>query len=421
MRLMMVQFSALLAAVAFVLMGTGALGTLLGVQMAAAGYSSWTAGLVMSAYFVGLIAGTWTGQIMIGRVGHIRAFSALASALSAAVLIHPYAFAALPWAALRIIEGYCLAGLFLCTESWLNARTGNALRGTIFALYQITVYLAQGLGQILVNIPGPSGLPVYVLASVLISLAVVPVSLTRMKAPSRPAAVRFGFRRLYATSPLGMTGAFASGLLLGAIYGLGPYFAQAIGLDVTGTTLFMGLVITGGLALQWPLGRLSDRYDRRGVLCGLCLAIALASLALAATGGWGLAWLIALAPLFGGVAFTLYPLSVAHANDFIAPRDLVSMSGGLLISYGMGAMAGPLGASFAMTRVGPNGLFVFCAAVGILTAAFAGWRMRIRSAPASSPFQPVPNTTPVVHELDPRVPPEQPAFEFATDARTGSG
>ncbi len=411
--------SALLAGVALVLAGTGALGTMLGLQMAVHGYSAWLAGLVMSAYFLGIVLGTFAGQRTIARVGHIRAFAALAATLAAATLAHPFLMGAAPWAALRLLEGYCLAGLFMCTESWLNERSDNAVRGTVFAVYQIVVYLAQGAGQVVLNLPDASGgYLAYAIASILISLAVVPVALMRVAAPDPPALVRFGFRRLYAISPLGIAGAFSSGLLLGAIYGLGPYFARQVGLDLGGTTAFMGMVIVGGLALQWPIGRLSDRFDRRAVLCWLCFAIAVVGLAAAVLGGLGRPWLMALAPLLGGVTFTLYPLSVSHANDFIAPSDLVPMSGGLLVAYGVGAMAGPTGAAAVMAGFGPEGLFLFCSAVGVLTAAFGRWRMTVRAAVPNEEqgaFQPVPSTTPVAAGLDPRVPPVQPTFDFEAD------
>ncbi len=415
MRQTMIYFSALLTAMAFLLMGTGALGTLLGLRMALAGYPSWIAGLVMSAYFLGLILGTFTGHRMIAGVGHIRTFAALASALSAATLAHPFLIAAVPWAALRFLEGFCLAGLFMCTESWLNERASNEMRGTIFALYQITVYLAQGVGQLLLNISDEGGFGLFVITSILVSVAVVPVALTRVSAPTPPVVARFGFRRLYGISPLGMAGSFASGLLLGAFYGLGPYFAQQVGMDVAGTTQFMGLVIVGGLALQWPLGRFSDRFDRRTVICALSILIAVISGAIALLTGSELLRLLLLAPVFGGVVFTLYPLSVSHANDFIDPGDLVPMSAGLLIAYGIGAMFGPVGAAGIMEQTGPGGLFWFCALVGLLIAGFSAWRMRMRPAIPTEDqgnFQAMPRTTPMVAELDPRGEPDQAEFDF---------
>ncbi len=430
MRQTLLSVSPLFAGIALLQLGNGALGTLLAINLSIMGQASWVVALVGTAYFSGLIVGTFYGRRLISGVGHIRAFAALGSSFSAATLAHPFLVEPAAWAGLRFAEGFCIAGLFMCTESWLNERATNEVRGTIFALYQITVYTALGLGQFLLNISPPEGFTLFVVASILVSLAVVPVAVTRVDAPALPEAVHFGFRELYAISPLGVFGCFASGLILGAFFALGPYFAHQIGLDVGGTTQFMGATIVGGLVLQWPIGRLSDRFDRRTVLVWLCVGIFLISLAVSALTGGSVPLLLVLAAAFGGGVFTLYPLSAAHANDYIDRAHLVPASGGLLIAYAVGAGFGPLGAAALMGLSGPIGLFEFTGAVALLTALYALWRMRRRAAVEDqAPFQPLPRTTPVAYELDPRAEPAEPAFDFgdadeadaaAPDAAPGS-
>ncbi len=261
----------------------------------------------------------------------------------------------------------------------------------------------------MLNIPDPSGFGLFVVAPILVSLALVPVAVARVEAPPLPKLFRYGFRELYAISPLGMLGTFTSGLILGAFYGLAPYFASQAGLDVSGTTVFMGAAIVGGVVLQWPIGRLSDRFDRRPEIIWLAIAITVTSFAMAASTGFGEAAFILLAPVFGGVIFTLYPICVAYANDHIEPADLVATSGGLVMAYGVGATLGPLGASAAMSLLGGVALFAFTGAVALSTALFSLWRMSRREAPPiedQGDFRPVPRTTPLASKLDPRANPD---------------
>lgn len=419
MRQTLVSIWPVLVATALLILGNGALSTLLALQMVQAAFPSFVVGLVMSAYFVGLVFGAFYGHRLISGVGHIRAFAALASCFSAATLVHPFLVSAIPWAGLRFVEGFCLAGLIMCTESWLNARATNANRGRILSIYQITYYLAQGCGQFLLNLPNAAGFGLFVIASVLLSLSLVPIAAVRVEAPPLPAPSHFGFRELYSVSPLGVVGAFAAGMILGAFYGLGPYFARQVGLSLFGTTQFMGLVIFGGLLLQWPIGRVSDRFDRRTVLVGLAIAIALVSVGMVVTAGRAGVEFMGLGVLFGGVSFTLYPLCVAHANDQIKGEGFVRTSGGLIVAYGVGAALGPLGASALMNVQGPGALFAFTGVVALTTAVFAVWRMQRRAAVPladQAEFQALPRTTPVLCEMDPRAEPEEAVFETPAPA-----
>ncbi|MDP6786907.1 MAG: MFS transporter [Rhodospirillales bacterium] len=409
------SISALLSGMALIFLGHGMLGTLLPLRMGMAEFPPFVVGMVMSAYFVGTVFGVFLGGRLIANVGHIRTFAALASIISAAAVAHPFLVAPLPWGMLRLVHGFCLAGILMCTESWLNERVTNEIRGRVFSFYMISIYLAQGGGQFLLNLEGDSQFTLFIIASILFSLALVPVAITRVQAPAPIKPSRLRLKELYATSPLGISGAFASGVILGGFYGLAPYFAQQTGLGFDGAAKFMAAAIVGGLLLQWPMGRLSDRFDRRTVFGGLALAACVTSVAFFILPEGEQAPLLVLAAVFGGTLFTLYPLCVAHTNDHIERGDLVRASGGLIVTYGIGAAIGPVATAGLISLVGPFGLFIFIAAVALAIASFTFWRMGQRPAPTAeqqAPFQPVPRTTPVASQLDPRSESGEPGFEF---------
>ncbi len=397
--------SSLLLGTALLMMGGGALSTVLAFRMGAAEQPPWAVGMVMSMYYAGFALGTAHGHKLIAGVGHIRAFVALGSMMSAATLAHAFMVDPWLWGVLRLLVGMCAVGMFMCTESWVNQRSENSTRGQIFALYQITVYLAQGAGQFLINVPDETGFVVYLLTSILMSLAIVPVAVTRVEAPPLPSQVRFRFMRLWETSPTSMTIAFGCGVILGAFYGVGPLFAQLVGLDTQRTAAFMGTVIVGGLVLQWPMGKLSDVVDRRKVILGVAAGTAAACVALMGLSVDSGAALLLVGALFGGMAFTLYPLGVAYAFDCVGFDDFVPTSGGLIMAFGLGAAGGPAAASLFVATGGAGGLFFFCGLVALAIAGFVVWRMTVRDTPPvddQSDFQAMPRTSQVIYEIDPR-------------------
>ncbi len=405
MRKALLSVAALLLGVGLLQLGSSLLSTLIGIRLAQGGVPTTVAGFVTAAYFAGLVLGSLFGHLLIQGVGHIRAFAAYASLFSAATLAHGFFPHAAVWGGLRMVEGVCMAGLLMVTESWLNERSDNSTRGAMLSAYTVAIYFSQGTGQFLLNLQDPSGFALFALVSILLSVALVPVAATRIVAPPIPAPSHFGPRQLMQISPLGVAGSFGAGLVMGAFYSLAPFFAQTIGLSVAGTAEFMAVTILGGLLIQWPLGYLSDRIDRRTVIAMLCVGVGAVSVGMAvaaATGGPGL---LVLAAFFGGAGFTLYPMAVAHANDHVDAADLVPAAGGMLLAYSVGASVGPPVAGGIMAAIGPVGLFVFTAAVGMLLTAFTFWRMRQRPAPPldeQSHYQALPRTTPVVGELDPR-------------------
>src|SRR5690606_25948500 len=314
------------------------------------------------------------------------------------------------WGVLRLITGLCFAGLYVVLESWINGRSTNSTRGLLLSVYMFVSYAGLALGQQLLNLYDPAGFELFILSSTLISLSLVPFALTRRAAPEVPAMAGLDLRRVYEISPLGIIGCFAVGVGNGAFWGLGPLFAQGIGLPVAGISIFMSAVIFGGMLMQVPLGRLSDRLDRRKLIITACLANTLLGSAISVCVARSEPLMVALAVAYGGFALTLYSLCVAHTNDFMKEADLVAASGALLLAFGVGALLGPVLGSLFMTALGPQGLFVHIALASAALAGFGIYRMR-RRAPVpkeeQDSFVAVPETTTVVHQLDPRVPREE--------------
>lgn len=394
--------------------GSGFLATLIGLRLERAGQGTMVIGAVATAYFGGLVAGSLRANRIVRRVGHIRAFAAFVALLSASTLSYALIDPPLAWAGLRFVDGLCVAGVFVCLESWLNDRAAPTTRGVVLAAYMVALYSGQAIGQMLLAAGGTASATPFQIASILISLAILPLCLTGSAAPAPPEARAFSLRTLFAVSPLGAVGALVTGLMLGAFYGLAAVHVRRLGLDLSETARFMTGVILGGVALQVPLGRLSDRIDRRVVLVSSFAAAAMVSAGLAFIRHEGFP-LMALGALFGGLAFALYPLSVAHSNDRLHAADRVAASGRLVLLYALGAAAGPVAGAWAMTILGMSGLFLFIAAAAGLAFAFGLWRLAtVEPVPVETQqeFQILPRTTLMASVLDPNTdeaPPESSA------------
>ncbi len=394
----------LLVATILLMAGSGPLGTILGIRMNEAGVATPIIGLVMAAYFGGLTVGSLQTFRIVTRVGHIRAFAAFTAIVTASTLAYPIHLDPIPWAVLRFVQGFCMAGLFVCIESWLNDSATPQNRGALLASYMSCMYLAQSGGQFLLGVPDETGFLLFMMMGVVLSLAAVPVAMTRMAPPILPDIASLSFRRLYEASPLGIFGCISSGLIIGAVYALAPVYASGIGFDLSQTALFMSAIIFGGVILQWPVGRLSDLIDRRLVIVGVIVAGALTSVAMIAAPAGGQIALLILGAVFGGIAFVLYPLCVAHTNDHLERNERISASGGLILTYSAGATIGPLLAAGVMNFAGPPGLFLFTAVIGFLSVGFAVWRLKARApvpADQQGRFQTLPRTTPVAAPLYP--------------------
>ncbi|MFH1983461.1 MAG: MFS transporter [Pseudomonadota bacterium] len=406
------SFLALYSAVFTLLMGVGLLGTFLSLRMTMAGFSTEVIGLILAAYYVGLVLGSFVCQRLVARVGHIRTFAALAAVATAAVMLHGVFFSAWAWGLLRLVTGIATMGLYMVIESWLNECTEPRYRGRVFSIYMVLSYLGIGIGQILLNLADPALPTHFFIAGMLLALCLVPVSLTTAISPSMPAPARFNLLVILKKAPLGMVGCLTAGLINSAFYAMGPVFGHGIGLSVAQLSLLMGATVLGGLLLQWPVGLISDRFDRTLVLPALAVMVSAISALVVFTAGLSFGGLLVIMVCFGGVFFTIYPVAVARSHDLFDAGEVVSVSAGLLLCYGIGASVGPVVAAFVMNAVSnPYGLFIFMAVVPLMYAAMAHFLRRremieIVPVAAQAAYMPMMRTSAVVIAIDPRVEPE---------------
>ncbi|KLI64373.1 MFS transporter [Aurantiacibacter marinus] len=391
----------LLLAIFVLMAGSGFLSTLIAVRLEQDGAGSLVIGLAATAYFGGLALGAMRVTPLIARIGHIRAFAAFVSIYSATSLTYAIVDVPAVWTGLRFIDGFAMSGVFVCLESWLNRLAKPANRSTILAAYMIALYAGQAVGQFLLNLGDNAPALPFMLSSILLSLAVLPVVLTQIEQPILEKVEPFSLGRLYTASPLGIIGTLVTGIMLGAFYGLGAVFVQRIGLPLSQIALFTSCVISGGVILQYPLGRLSDRFDRRRIII-ICMAVS-AALSLVLSVLAVPAAIFVCGALFGGFVFALYPLCVAHSNDHLNESERVGASSGLVLVYSAGAVAGPQIGSAAMSIFGPSGLFASIAVVALAGAIFGIWRMATSKPVPSAEqqtFRSFPRTTPVPSPLD---------------------
>ena len=371
----------LLLAVALLGLGNGLQGALVGVRATAEAFQASSTGIIMSGFAAGLLLSSFVTPRVVGSVGHIRVFAAFASIISTAILFIPLWIEPAWWFAMRFIIGLGTAGLYIVCESWLNAASSNLNRGKLLSIYMIIMYGAMGGGPFLLNVADASGFSRFIVASALMSLALVPLSLTRGEAPAveRPRSV--GVMEIYRGSPLAAVGTFVNGLGQGAFFSMGAVYAVMQGLTLAEVSLLLALPPLGVIISQYPIGLLSDRSDRRRlltVLAFLAAAIAAVTIPLA---GVSAPLLIALFAMFGAIALPIYALAIAHANDHLDTDQMVGASGKLVLLYGCGSIAGPLLVGFAMQRFGPPGFLLYMMAVYGGLGLFAVYRMARRAAP----------------------------------------
>jgi MFS family permease len=317
---------------------------------------------------------------LIGTVGHVRVFAALASLASTAALVHVMVVEPATWAVMRVVTGFAFAGLFIVAESWLNDRATNDTRGSLLAVYMVVLMGGTAGGQLLLNLDDPARFQLFALVSVLVSLSLIPLLLSASPAPAIRMPERVGLVQLYRASPLGVVGSFGTGVAHGAALGMGAVYAGAAGFSLAEISAFMGAIYLGGMLAQGPLGVLSDRFDRRLVLTATTLAAAAAALGAAWAASISNPAAIGMVAVFGGLTLPLYALCVSHTNDFLASRQMTAASGRLYLVTGVGATLGPLSVALLMDRFGPQAFFGFLAAVHLAIGAFALWRMTRRAA-----------------------------------------
>ena len=377
------------------MLGDGLQGTLLAVRADLEGFSATLTGLVMSTFYLGFLLGSiMTPRITI-KVGHIRVFAAFAALSSAAILVQALVVTVPLWIAMRLISGFCFAGLYIVAESWLNDRASNATRGKLLSLYMVVTYIGIGAGQLFLNLADPLGFQLFILTSILISIAVVPLLLSAGSPPTFHDSVPIGLLDLLRLTPLGIVSMFAVGLVTATFFALGPVYAQRIGLNIRDTSYFMTAAVLGTVLLQGPIGALSDRFDRRKILTLVTILTSITALiCIPAEQVSPLALFVAIG-LFGGLAFPLYSVCIAYTNDHLEPNQMIAASGALVLVSGLGAVTGPVLFAMIMDRFGTQSLFWSIATVHAVTGLFALYRM-LRSAPVPLDKQ-GPSTPTAVH------------------------
>ena len=397
-------FVAPLLSLVFATLGNGLFTTVLTLRMHQQGDSSLLIGLMVGAYYAGMVIAAFRSERFIARVGHIRAYAAIASLLAIVSLLQGIIETAWLALVLRFISGACMAGIYIVIESWLLASSSAIVRGRVLAIYMVALYGAQASGQFLLNLSDPMSVMPFCIIAILSSLSVLPVAMTYIRSPKIDAPSTLSLRKLYRASPAGTLSSFTSGLILGPIYGLMPLYASQLNYPASDVALVMSMVIYGGMLLQYPVGRSSDYLGRRKVLIFLSLATAITALMLfcfALYYRW--AFLVA-AFLFGGFSFTLYPVSISFACDMLNKKDIVAATQGILLAYGVGASVGPIIAPLFIHYLGVQGLQIYFMIIASLLAVYLSWNKyhKVITHLVHRPFVVMPRGTPVASQLDPR-------------------
>ena len=374
------QIGALIVATSGVQLAAGFFGTFISLRVTLENFSAIAAALVLSSYFAGFTVGAAFCGRIIERVGHIRAYAAFGGLVVAATVAMPLLVKPLPWLVLRAIVGFGCAGLFVTTEGWLNVKAEPAKRGRVFSIYMVGTFVALGLGQLLVgqvDIKAPVSFDIIV---VFFAMALAIVSMTRAEPPQIIIAAALPYGQLARAAPVAVAGAALSGLISGAFYALVPVWMQGKGNNHTTIGLVMLTAVLGGLAFQIPVGRLSDRLDRRMVLAGLCIGLVGAAIALVYLPRT-LAAILPAAVLLGGFMSTLYPVCVAHAYDLMPADRAVPVSSRLILLSGLGSVCGPIIGVSLMERFGIDGVLYLTGAAALLLALIAAGKSLTSATP----------------------------------------
>jgi MFS family permease len=338
---------AILLGIGCMMLANGLQGTLLGVRAGVEGFSTFTTGIMMSGYFVGIFIGSFLAPYLVRRVGHIRVFSALASLASISILLHGVYISPFGWTIMRIITGICFAGIYVVTESWLNDRASNETRGKVLSVYMVLTTLGMGSGQFLLNLAEPSAIDLFILTSVIISFGLIPMLLTAKPAPAFGASETMSVIELYKASPLAVIGNGLTGMAHGTFFGMGAIYASIVLVDVKSISIFMACFLIGGLITQWPIGYISDRVSRRLVMSVISI-VAIAACMIAILLPKGSNAFFASILLLGGAAMPMYSICIAYANDRLEPGQIVGASGSLVMVSGIGLSTGPIIVAFFM-------------------------------------------------------------------------
>lgn len=370
---------ALLCGTAFLLAASGLHTLLLPIRGQAEGFSTSALGLLGTAWAAGFVAGCFFAPRLVRRVGHVRAFGAFAASGAIIALLTGLWIDMTAWIVLRAFTGFTMAGAFMVIESWLNERATNETRGTVFGLYMMVTYASLMAGQMMVAVGDVQTTVLFMVTGILFCLSLIPTAVSTAVTPQPLADVSLDLKALYRNSPVAFIGCLLVGMANGAWGTLGAVYGAQIGITTTQIALMMSLVVVAGAVMQIPAGRISDMTDRRYVLAGAALGSALMGLLIFLASPRSAIFVLLMASCYGALAYTLYSIAVAHANDHASPEDFVKVSGGLLLLYGFGTMAGPLLGGFFMQWLKPESLFLATALPHLGIACYAALRISRRA------------------------------------------
>jgi len=394
-----------LVSLVIVMLGNGFFNTFASLRISIDGYASWVIGILNSSYYAGVMLGSIYVERLLDRIGHIRTFAIFASINSLIIVVQSMLIGPISWTFFRFLSGFCASGFFIVIESWLLLSTGVKNRGRLLSLYMLVLYLAQGFGQFILNISPLISLLPFAVTIALSSLSVIPVCMMKSSGPLMLESSLTNLFQIVRKAPLGPVGCFISGMIMGSFYGLVPIFGKEINLSVFQISQIMGFTILGGLALQWPIGHLSDIFNRRKVLIGVSAALMVLTLFLFYGHHFPYYVLLALMVLFGGISFAVYPLSITYTCDYFSEKNIIGITCSLLIIYGTGSIVGPLVAPIFMILLGASGIFLYisilCASY-ILIAMLRLMHSKLLYEDEQSDYLPLPRATSLAFYLDPR-------------------
>jgi len=408
---------ALFTGIGIMMIAHGLQGNLMGVRSVIEEFNFLATGTMMSGYYVGFFLGSHIAPKLVSRVGHIRVFAAFASMASLSILIISAYVNPIVWTFARFITGMSVVSCFIVAESWLNDRANNRTRGKILSTYMFITYIGLATGMLLLNFDSPENYKPFILVSILLSIALVPILLTKRKAPKFKKISTMKLKDLYKTSPLGVVSSFCTGIIHSVIFTLTAVYAATMNFSIFEISLLLFLITIAGALTQWPIGYLSDLYDRRNIIiittitsaifCALIFIASVDALQLMYLATeWGTSKLMffIFITIYAGASLSLYPLNLAHTNDFVPKEKFVAAGGGLQLIFGLGAIGGPIVCSIFMNKFGPNSFFIFLLIFHVMIGLFGIYRItrRVTKDNPDSTFTPLPkNITPLGMELDP--------------------
>ncbi|MGJ0357965.1 MFS transporter [Aliarcobacter cryaerophilus] len=402
LRSYILPISSLFLSITFLAIGYGIMITYIGVYLKQTGVSSFSIGLINSAFFLGAIASSIFSQKIISTIGHIRSFASFAALMVIAFLLHSVYLNEFFWGFLRLISGFSFYALLIIVESWLNEKSSNSQRGQILAIYTIIFYLSTALGQLFLTIPKNSEFFVFTVGSVLVLFSLITIAMTKIKEPILKPFEQYSFPKLYSIVPLALTGSFIGGFFVGSFFTMLPLTILHKFDSTTILSIFMSLTLIGGLVSQWPIGKLSDKYGRRKLIAFCGFFTAFVSLLFIIVPELNSYYYI-LALLLGVTIFAIYPLSLARANDVLDEnKDMVEISRALLFAYGAGSFIAPIILGIIFTFLNYEAIFFIYLTIGFFLGLYSLSRKRVADDDMSV-FVNFPVTSgPVAAQLDPR-------------------